>query len=271
MNTEELRNKLIHRERMAALGLLAGGIAHEINNPVNYILNSVRPLQKNVNTLIEGVEVLKMICEMEKSEQLRMTLERMDLQSRKITIDRLAENISEGAERISRIVEDMLTFSRDKPEQKLSIPVPELTESVISLFFSQYSSRIRFSVQVPQHLTMYGNPGELSQIFVNVISNSVQALGGDSGTVFIEGFDDDAEATVRFEDNGPGITPGSEELLFEPFYTTRPEGTGLGLSISRQIAEKHGGSLDIRNGTLGGACVTLRIPKFTFGMRKDDS
>jgi signal transduction histidine kinase len=215
--TEELIRKdenLRQSEKLASIGLLASGVAHELNNPLTSILMSVGLLMEDVRAGSDLYDEL--------------------------------EKISEDTNRCIRIINELLDFSRHNVPDKVPCDINSLLgESLNMLRHSMDLEGVvvsdDFSVNLPQ---VYCDPGQMQRVFMNIIANAVQAMQG-RGIVTLKTFPNGSFVNVLIGDNGPGIPQGVRQKIFDPFFTTKRGGTGLGLSISHRIINDHGGRIEV--------------------------
>ncbi|HEX5004710.1 MAG TPA: GAF domain-containing protein [Gemmatimonadales bacterium] len=226
---QRLREQLGHTEKLAALGRLVSGVAHELNNP------------------LAGISALA---------QALILDEPLDEGSR-----RVVESIRGEATRAAQIVTDLLTFARQRPLRRTALDLGALTREVLAAGGERLG---RWTVECPADLpAAHADPDQLRQVVLNLLSNGAHAMrgAGGSGTVRIEAVGE----AIRFEaaDAGPGIPPEVMARIFEPFFTTKPvgEGTGLGLSISHGIVRAHGGDIRAENRPGGGARIWFELPR----------
>ncbi len=226
----EVTRRLFQAEKMAAIGQLAGGVAHEINNPLGGILAFAQIMSRE-----------------QRSEQ---DLEYLEL-------------ISDAAMRAKRIVESLLRFSRrPRDDERGAVDLACVVDDALFLLHSHLGTGKVEVVKDLQSVTAVGNANQLQQIVVNLVVNAIQAMDG-QGTIEIETAPaSDGRAELRVSDSGPGVPAELAGRVFEPFFTTKPEGkgTGLGLSICYRIAEEHGGTIRLERGTGGGACFVVDLP-----------
>jgi two-component system NtrC family sensor kinase len=231
--TEEraVQRHLVHTEKMAAVGQLAGGVAHEINNPLGGILAFAQIMSRE-----------------ERSAS--------DLESLRL--------IGDAAVRAKRIVESLLSFSRTpKPHEKGAFDLARAAEDALFLLQSQYKGS---EVEVVRDLAPalgWGNANLVQQVAVNLIVNAFQAIGpGRPGRITVSTAPAGAHVRLTVSDDGPGVPPHIVNRIFDPFFTTKPEGkgTGLGLSICYRIAEEHGGSIRHERSPSGGASFLFDMP-----------
>lgn len=249
---EHLRNvelkaaqtQLVESEKMASLGQLTAGIAHEINNPVTFIASSIGPLRRD----LRDYEALG--GQGPEAEELR------------VEIRSLLDSIEMGARRTSEIVKSLRVFSRLDEGSIKSADLIAGLESTLTLL----SSRVRGHVEIVKDFEAIPyvecRAGQINQVFMNLITNALDALEGiERATITIKVMQPDEDhVRVRIADNGPGIPEHIRSRIFEPFFTTKDvgKGTGLGLSISYGIIERHGGRIEVTND--GGAVFTISLP-----------
>ncbi len=233
---------------MSSLGQMVAGVAHEINNPVNFIYGNLAHAREAVDDLIAYIHT----CQAEASVQsaaVQQKAEEIELDFLEEDLPRLFQSMQLGAERTRQIVLSLRNFSRLDELQAHPVDLHECLDNTLMIL----SSRLKREITVIRHYDnlpkIEGFAGSLYQVFMNILSNACDALGECSGskeiTITTEQIDRDRVA-IRIADNGPGIALEHQANLFEPFFTTKPVGigTGLGLSISHEIVvEKHGGQL----------------------------
>ncbi len=259
---KQAQQQLLHSEKMASLGRLVAGVAHELNNPISFVLGNVHVLQRYGERLARYLDALHgepLPGHLQALRaQLRIDRMRADLAS-------LMEGTIEGAQRTADIVSGLKRFSSGVREEAARIDLAEVVERAIHWVRKGTAPRfdIEFDAGGPCHVE--GSAGELLQVLMNLVQNAYDAAAGVEARVprLVITLERRAGLVeLRFADNGPGIRPEHLTRLFEPFFTTKPvgKGTGLGLSISYGIVEKHGGTLSAANATEGGAVFTLTLP-----------
>lgn len=265
---QEAQALLVHNEKMASLGQLTAGVAHEINNPLAFVASNHATLQRDFRGLLQLINVLGDGLE-EMETRFPVLYEKVAEAARTIRLDHLVEAVPrkldaniEGLARIQQLVLDLRTFTRlDEAEHKavnlgeslraaLRFLEPLRTERGVELDFE-------FSPMPPTSCA----PGALNQAVSNVVANAIQASTEGSVVRVLTAVEDDWHV-VKVIDKGEGIPPGHVEKVFDPFFTTKPVGVGmgLGLNIAYQIVKAHGGRIDVVTAVGQGTTVTIRVP-----------
>ena len=250
---EERTQQLIHMERLATLGTFSSAIAHEINNPVTYILGNAEML-----TLCwpSAKPLLEAHLDEDETHQAAMMVD---------GFEKMAEAILEGTHRISRLVTTLKSYGKKGGEVKKEEPLKEIIEDSINLVHHRLKKGFVTEVAVSPDLKIFCDRQKISQVFVNLLNNAMDAMGGEEGNIFILADTGEGEVRIHFKDSGPGIPPELSREIFTPFFTTKREagGTGLGLFIVRGIIENHGGKISLAPSHGKGAQfdITLPMPK----------
>lgn len=255
------QQQLIHSAKMASLGRLVAGVAHELNNPISFVLGNVHALGRYTSRLKsylqqvhDGVDPAILA---ESRRQLRIDYILNDLNS-------LLEGVTEGAERTRDIVDDLKRFSVVDKEEPQEFNLVDVIERAIHWVTKASRSAFRVETDLPKTLPVVGTAAHIQQVIINLIQNAHDATENvENPCLFIAGKPlDDERIIVSFEDNGSGIPDDVLPNVFDPFFTTKDvgKGTGLGLSISYGIVERHNGQLLVDNGASGGARFTLILP-----------
>jgi signal transduction histidine kinase len=264
--------QLIQAERLAAVGELAAGVAHEVNNPVNFALNSLRVLRESVGQVREFAGRLAAIDWRdaaklpERAAELQRLESEVGLEEAVATLDELVGIVIEGLERTGRLVADLRDFGAPGDREHQPVDVAAALQSTLAMVGSSLGrSRVEVAREIAPDLPVVrGDPSALKQLFLNLLKNAAEALEESGGTVRVRAARpaDGRGVVVSVSDDGPGIDPAQAERIFEPFFTTKTagRGTGLGLSICRRIAEAHAGSLEVSSTPGAGATFTLRLP-----------
>lgn len=237
--------QLVQSAKMASLGELVAGVAHEINNPLAFVLSHLGTVRRKLQLLETEVPALQ-------ADGAREHWQR--------AMERLQE-IGPGLERIRELVIKLRTFSRLDEGERKRVSMRECVESVLTILGHRLRGGIQLETQFgpPDELDCY--PSLLNQAIMNLVGNSIEAMSGEGKLLISTGQrGDDYEIAVV--DSGPGVPMDIRERVLDPFFTTKPvgEGTGLGLSITYSIVRKHGGQLEISDREGGGACFLIRLP-----------
>lgn len=260
---QRLQAQIIHSEKMASLGQLAAGVAHELNNPAGFIYGNMDLLKDEMAGLGE------LLASYDQMDLPPATAQAVEAIKTRIGYDRLLEDLSssiadcfEGAERIRDVVKNLRLFSRLDEAEFKQVDLHEGIESTLRLLSQYYSSGrlvvLRDFGELPP-VSCYA--AQLNQVWMNLLANAAQAIVG-TGEVRIRTRLEGAWAVIEIIDSGSGIPAELSARIFDPFFTTKPvgEGTGLGLSISYGIIERHGGTIKVAS-TLGlGTTFTIHIP-----------
>ena len=254
---EDAQNQVIQSDKLASIGQMAAGVAHEINNPLAFALSNLGSLETylaNLFALLDAyVDADAAIgvaghAALGAARKLRAGVDVAFL--RRDTADLVAES-REGLLRVKRIVQDLRDFSRGGVEEVLqAIDVHAALDRPLNI--------VRNYGALPEIECM---PSRLNQVFLNLLVNAGQSIDA-NGTITISTGVDDKDAWVSVADTGCGIAPENLNRIFDPFFTTKPvgQGTGLGLSVSHSIVRKHGGRIDVESEVGRGTCFTVRLP-----------
>jgi len=269
--SERLKERLMQSEKMSAIGLLAAGVAHEINNPVGFVMS-------NIGTLSTYVGAFKRILqEYEKlAHALRITngtahrdvlteIERIRFKENLPYIlddvDKLLAESTEGTVRIRDIVQNLKSFARMDEAQAKEASINDGIEATLKIVWNElkYKCIVRKKLGDIPHIRCH--PGQLNQVFMNMLVNAAQAIEK-RGEVTIETECVDGDVVIRISDTGRGIPPEHLSRIFDPFFTTKGvgKGTGLGLAISHGIVDKHHGTIDVESQVGKGTTFTIRLP-----------
>jgi len=263
-NLKQAQSQLVQSEKMASLGQLVAGIAHEINNPVNFISAGVDSLSTNLEEIRQVLDIYHKITADNVEDKLKEIEElkaKVEYKEAIREINKLIESIKNGTNRTTEIVKGLRTFSRLDEDILKIADIHEGLDSTLILLHNKYKNRIEI-------VKKYGNipliecyPGQLNQVFMNILSNAVDAID-DKGTITISTSISDRFIKVSIKDTGQGIPENIKEKIFDPFFTTKGvgKGTGLGLSITQSIIEKHKGSISIKSEDGKGTEFIILLP-----------
>ncbi len=265
-NLKETQSQLVDSEKMASLGQLTAGIAHEINNPINFVVSNITPLRRDINDIMELIQKYELISVEpgleEKLTNIQKFRKEIDVDFVKEEIDMLLNGISEGAYRTSEIIKSLRNFSRvDESDLKTA----NINEGILStlILLSQQFDKITVIKNIGEIPKIDCYPGKLNQAFMNIITNAIQALGSTEGAkIEITTFQVNDNVVISIKDNGTGMPEEIKAKIFDPFFTTKDvgKGTGLGLSITYGIIEKHKGKMEVHSTVGSGTEFIITLP-----------
>ncbi len=263
---EELKRtqqQLVHSEKMASLGRLVAGVAHELNNPISFVLGNVMALRRyagRLHTYIEAVNA----CDCAHTPELEGLRQELRIDRILADMSPLLDGMIEGAERTRDIVDGLKRFSAIDRQADEDFNLTEVVERSVRWVTRSMPPKFRIDIALPPTLPMRGSSGQMQQVIMNLVQNACDAMADTPEPCLdIRAQPAAGEIVVlTVADNGPGIPAEHLARLFDPFFTTKPvgQGTGLGLSISYGIVERHGGKLEAANRPDGGAAFTLLLP-----------
>ncbi|MGC1390925.1 MAG: AAA family ATPase [Bacteroidales bacterium] len=267
MTLENLKHsqfQLLQSEKMASLGQLVAGIAHEINNPVNFISAGVESLNDNleeISLVMDSYDKITPLNVETKLKEIKELKERIEYKESKREIEKLIRSIKNGTKRTTEIVKGLRTFSRLDEDTLNMADIHEGLDSTLILLHNKYKNRIDIVKNYGEIPLIECYPGQLNQVFMNILSNAVDAIT-DKGTITISTSITNGVVHISIKDTGRGIPENLKEKIFEPFYTTKEvgRGTGLGLSISHGIMVKHKGTIDFKSEQGKGSEFIISLP-----------
>jgi two-component system NtrC family sensor kinase len=248
-----LEQRMLLADRLAAMGTLAAGVAHEVNNPLSYITS-------NLNFIKDGLLAIQ--------SALRATGDAPDIPQAKRTLEDCADALAdaqEGTTRLRQLVGDLKTFARGRDESMGSVDVRRALEASLSIALRE----IRFRATLVKHLEdvppVRGNEAHLGQVFLNLLLNAAQAIpegAPEKNRVEVRLYSQEGQIVVEIQDTGAGIPPEMQERVFDPFFSTKPTGagTGLGLSTSHGIITGMGGDISVESTMGQGTRFRVRLP-----------
>ncbi|WP_143338894.1 sensor histidine kinase [Desulfonauticus submarinus] len=229
-----LRNKqLLQKEKMAALGTLTSGVAHEINNPLNNI-----------------------------STSLQILLEEIDAGDKKYQQELLQESLNQ-VDRAKEIVRNLLEFSRETSFSLKNINFKQLVQNTLKLIQGEVPTHIQLEIDIPSDLEVKIDPRRIQQVILNLVLNAIQALDKKEGTITVAGFKKKNNFIFEVKDSGPGIPKENLSKIFDPFFTTKDvgKGSGLGLAVCQGIISQHGGKIEVQSKEGQGTTFSVIIPQ----------
>lgn len=267
---QHTHDQLVESARLAAVGELAAGIAHEANNPINFALNAARAIRSHVKDVGEVAERLAELDGGDSGslahqvESLRSLQERLGLREVTSDLDELSEIVTQGLERTGRLVGDLRNLSNVRCREHFPVDVRPHLLSTLSLVKPSLSGgSVHFESTFDEELPdVLADPGALGQVFLNLVKNAVEALDGRGGTIGMTARHVGDSVVIEIRDDGIGLAVPDQDDLFAPFVTMKKagHGTGLGLSISRRIVVDHGGTIELLPGDDRGAVARIVLP-----------
>lgn len=279
----EAKFSLVQSEKMAAIGQLAAGVAHEINNPLGYMSSNFDSLQKHFARIKDFFLLYRQLSSLDKTEALRKEeasfgyelIRDLNKKYDDLNIDFILEDIDDifaettsGINRISDIVSSLRVYARtDKGDEKNYNNLLKMLQQAILITNNEVKYVAKIEVKVPKEIVIYCNGNQLGQVFINLIVNAAQAIKSQNrsslGRITIKAKLIDNKIQIEVNDDGPGIPEENLAKIFEPFFTTKEvgQGTGLGLSIAYDIiVNKHGGSITAAGEVGKGASFIITLP-----------
>ncbi len=263
----EAQNKLIQSEKLASIGQLAAGVAHEINNPIGFIFSNFGTLEQYLGDLFQMLDAYEEaeahVGDAGAIARIRQLKAELDIDYLKDDIPNLMRESRDGIQRVRKIVQDLKDFSRvDARQEWESVDLHAGIDSTLNIV----NNEIKYKADVVKR---YGPlpevqclPSEMNQVFMNLLVNAAHAITAERGTITISTGVEGANVWVEVADTGCGIAPENLQRIFDPFFTTKPvgKGTGLGLSLSYGIVQKHGGRMEVSSEPGVGTRFRIAIP-----------
>ncbi len=254
---KDTQSQLVEAEKMASLGQLTAGIAHEINNPINFVKSNIKPLQLDIKDLLEVIDEYDKLHNTDAAKvtdqlsQIARLKKDIDIDYVKTEIESLMKGIQDGAERTAEIVLGLRNFSRLDESDIKTVSIHEGLDSTLILLKNQIPDNVKVIRDFQANGTIECLPGKLNQVFMNIMGNGLHAIrekeqqGDESLTISTRDIGDQIE--IHIKDSGVGMTEEVKHKIFDPFFTTKDvgEGTGLGLSIVFKIIQRHEGKIEV--------------------------
>lgn len=265
---QERQNMMVQNEKMASLGTLAAGMAHEINNPLGFLTGNLNVMKDYLGGIAATLDAAKSALEGDDAardpDRRRAFLEayeKWDIGFVREDMERLVAESLQGADRVGEIVRNLKWFARADESISGSTDINEGIESTLKIAWSLLKNKCRVSKDLGVLPLIPAHPGQLNQVYLSLLNNSVQATR-ETAEIHIATKVEDGFIVITFSDTGEGIPPENLSKVFAPFFTTKPvgKGTGLGLSVSYGIIKNHGGSIDVKSEVGKGATFTIRLP-----------
>lgn len=269
-NLKNTQSQLVQSEKMASLGQLTAGIAHEINNPINFVYNGIDTLKVSLDDLLD---IINKYDELETTDDYKQVMVEIAELKEEIGYDdllgdlkELVADIKKGAVRTIEIVKGLRVFSRLDEEEMKPAHINESLDATLILLRNKTKNRInvkKFYDDSVSEINCF--PGQLNQVFMNILNNAIQAIPEEKkgGEIQLYTENQDQHVMIKIKDNGSGMSDQVKRRIFEPFFTTKAVGigTGLGMSITFGIIEKHGGNIYVNSEEGKGTEFSILIPK----------
>lgn len=255
--------QMVKTEKLAALGTLSAGVAHEINNPLSFVISNINALNRYCESYINVVKAVKnnQLEVPESIDQAMAVLERKRDADYIINDTQVIfSEVDSGLKRVSDIVLNLKSFARTNPSDRSHADINEAIRSALKILNNEIKYKCELEVDLQSLPEIYCNLNEVSQVFLNIIHNAVQAVKR-QGTITINSWYDE-EINITIADDGEGMESETLAQVFNPFYTNKPlgMGTGLGLSVSHGIIEDLGGNISVKSEINKGTEFTIRLP-----------
>jgi len=256
------QRQLLKTEKLAALGTLSAGMAHEINNPLAFIISNMNALGRYCDKYIEVVQKAVVSERDHNKDELESMLGNKGLEYLVNDTRLIFSEVQSGLERVQDIVANLKRFSRTKATDRKNSDVNEAIRFALKILKNEVKYKCTIDVSLGELSPIYCNVNELSQVFINIIMNAVQAIPS-QGHIWISSAEHEDSIKVVIKDNGMGIPEDIVDQIFNPFFTAKPigEGTGLGLSVSYGIVEELGGDIKVESEKNKGATFIITLPK----------
>ena len=271
-NLRMTQQQLVESEKLASIGQMTAGIAHEINNPINFVQSNVGPLKRDIDEILELLSQLAEIDEnkdlLEQINHLKSQYVKLDVEYLKKEIQQLLNGIEDGSKRTAEIVKGLRVFSRMDRSELILADINECLNSTLVVMKNMTRAEVTLNVELGENIPKtYCYPGKLSQVFMNLVTNAVQATRLPNRQpidriINVRSYFNDNKICVEIQDNGKGIPTEIQDKIFEPFFTTKDvgEGTGLGLGIVAGIIGEHNGQLSFTSSAADGTTFLITLP-----------
>jgi signal transduction histidine kinase len=264
---KHLQGQLVQAEKLASIGQLAAGVAHEINNPIGFMLSNVRTLRGYLKALLSMISAQEnaqaVIAAPDVVAELNALRKRLDIDFLKDDIPSLLQETNDGIVRVQQIVQDLRDFSQiDATPDWCLADLHRGIDSTLNIVGDQVNGKadiVKDYGVIPQIECL---PSQINQVVMNLVVNAAQAIGAEQGTITIRTGTDGDQVWIEIADNGSGISEAHLSRIFDPFFTTKPvgKGTGLGLSLSYGIVQKHQGRIEVHSEVGQGTCFRVVLP-----------
>lgn len=268
---KHIQGQLLQQEKMASIGQLAAGIAHEINNPLGFISSNIETMKKYAEDYLKylrAIESLKGAIEEGNNEQARLNADGLKKLERDINLHFVARDMGDllkesqvGIERIKKIVMDLRTSAREGQDAFELVRVEEVMDGILNIVEGEIKYKAELKKEYGETPLIKCSPLRLGQVFINLLVNAAQAIK-EKGIIRVKTYAREGGVNIEISDTGEGIADEKIQYIFNPFYTTKPvgKGMGLGLTISYDIIKRHKGGITVQSKVGEGTTFTIRLP-----------
>ncbi len=263
---KESQATILQQEKMASIGQLAAGVAHEINNPIGFVRSNINTLHKDLTKLTDFIQtqgdLVKSCCNDEQLEELTAHQKKLKVKYVMDDASELIEESIDGIERVKTIVQNLKGFSRVDQAEHKNVDINECIEDTLNIIWNELKYKTTVHKEYGDCPSTWCYPQQLNQVFMNLLVNAAQAIE-EKGDITITSYRQDENIIVKISDTGKGIPEENIKKLFEPFFTTKEvgKGTGLGLSIVYDIiTKKHKGNIEVESEVGKGTTFTITLP-----------
>lgn len=262
---EGMNIQLLHSEKMASIGQLAAGVAHEINNPLGFVLSNIGSLErylKDFFSLLDAYEKMEAALNEESRDALQRLKDAIDLAYLRNDVGALLAETRQGIDRVRNIIKDLMSFSRKQGDEQWEwFDVHAGLDSTLNVAWNELKYRVTVNKVYGKLPLIYGLPAQINQVFMNLLVNAAQSIAT-KGTLTLRTGKQGDEVWIEVADSGGGIAPENLTRIFEPFFTTKAvgQGTGLGLSVSYSIVQKHQGRIEVTSELGKGTTFRVWLP-----------
>lgn len=262
---KQAQSQLVQSEKMASLGQLAAGVAHEINNPIGFVMSNIGTLKEYYGVILKYVELTNKLVEQSSGpecEEIKALDEEEDLNFIVNDIDGIMSDCSDGLKRVKDIVANLKSFARSDDEESNEFDINECIVNTMKVVWNELKYKVTLHKSFAQNLPLLkGHEGQVGQVIMNMLVNAAHAID-EKGDIFITTSQSSGNVQIKIRDNGKGMSDEVKAKIFDPFFTTKGvnEGTGLGLSISYGLIESHGGQIEVNSKEGEGTEFIITLP-----------
>ncbi|MDQ1363121.1 MAG: two-component system, NtrC family, sensor kinase, partial [Pseudomonadota bacterium] len=265
LELQATQEQLLQADKMAAIGQLAAGVAHEINNPVGFVTSNIGTLSQYLDDLlriIDGYETAECALPDEQKKNLQVLKKKVDLAYLKSDVSELLEETTDGLSRIKNIVQDMKELSHVSGNAWELADIHDGIESTLNIVHNEIKYKASVVKVFCESARVMCIPSQINQVIMNILVNAAHAIES-TGVITIKTAQDDDRLNISISDTGCGMTPDVIKKIFDPFFTTKPvgKGTGLGLSMSYSIVKKHHGNIEVESQPGKGTTFVITLPR----------